>query len=43
MSGGRLLRFPARVMCNGKGGAAFEEYNRHADDPRVAGAFHLTC
>lgn len=24
-------------------GAAVEEYNRHADDPRVAGAFHLTC
>lgn len=24
-------------------GAAVEEYNRHADDPEVAGAFHLTC
>jgi hypothetical protein len=26
-----------------KTGAACEEYNTHGDDPRVVGAFHLTC
>lgn len=48
-----MMRVPAetRTLLEERGidlvalrtGKAVDEYNRHADDPTVVGAFHLTC
>jgi len=38
-----LLEKHGIVLIALRTGAAVEEYNKHSGDPKVIGAFHLTC
>jgi hypothetical protein len=38
-----LLQERGITLVSLRTGAAVKEYNSHADDPGVVGAFHLTC